>query len=686
MRKLAGFLSVILLLIPGTLHAQVRTLKGEITYVHKDESTTPAAGMEVIVKPLRASTLTDDDGQFSIVLPQPYKAGETLVFDIKSDRWRIWTPIAGKDRIPRRLGKDIITIQLLPRGSKRFWTEEFIEYHIAKIAEDAKHEVKPAKLTTENTQVDLGPLIKEWAMEYGFTAQEVKGQIGKWVTEVEEKQEDFFKLGLAAYAKKHFDRAAELFEEDAAINAKQFQLHEKEAEDFREKAIRGYRKAGHSHSSNYEFKKALTAYDQALTYVDKNATPELWVEVYMDIAGANWVIGIRTKGLPGQEHLAKAVAAFEAALEVQTRAQLPQRWAGTQNNLGNVLRDLGIRTGGAKGQEYLAKAVAAYEAVLEVRTRAQLPQQWAGTQNNLGIVFRDLGIRTGGAKGQEYLAKAVAAYEAVLEVRTRAQLPQQWAGTQNKLGIVFRDLGIRTGGAKGQEYLAKAVAAYEAALEVRTKKSLAPQWAQTHKNLAETYYTLRNWDQAVTSYRNVLSLYPDHAQAYKEISFIYHEKLFLFGKVYTINQEWLQRHPDHTGARTNFAETLFTTGRFSEAEKRLGELLVNPKLNPQSQVALRIIEIGALAAQDKDDIIPGRLQALRTLLESQSEEFPLGWSFGGTKHFISQHEALVSSRTWLLELIAGFEGKDKATMLAAVESARSNFVAASSAADFTHKK
>ena len=686
MRKLAGFVSVMLLLIPGTLHAQVRTLKGEIIYVQKDDSTKAAAGLEVLVKPLRGSTVTDDDGQFSIVLPQPYKAGEALVFDIKSDTWRIWTPIAGKDRIPHHLAKDMIIIQLLPKGSKKFWSEEFIEYHIAKMAEDAKHEVKPAEPTTENAQVDLGPLIKEWAMEYGFTAQEVKGQIDKWVAEVQEKQEDFYKLGLAAYAKKHFDRAAELFEEDAAINAKQFQLHEQEAEDFREKAIRGYRKAGHSHSSNYDFKKALMAYDQALNYVDKKATPELWVEVYMDIAGANWVIGIRTKGPPVQEHLAKAVAAFEAALEVQTRPQFPQQWAGTQNNLGNVLRDLGIRAGGAKGQEYLAKAVAAYEAVLEVRTRAHLPQQWAGTQNNLGNVLRDLGIRAGGAKGQEYLAKAVAAYEAVLEVRTRAHLPQQWARTQNNLGIVLRDLGIRTGGAKGQEYLAKAVAAYEAALEVRTKKSFAPQWAQTHKNLAETSFALGNWDQVITSYRNVLSLYPDHAQAYYEISFIYHEKLFLFGKVYTGNQEWLQRHPDHTSAMSNFAEAHFTTGRFSEAEKRLGELLANPRLDPQSQVALRIIEIGALAAQDKDDIIPGRLQALRTTLESQSEEFTLGWSFEGTKHFISQNEALASSRTWVLELIAGFEGKNKATMLAAVEAARTNFVAASSAADVTHKK
>lgn len=122
----------------------------------------------------------------------------------------------------------------------------------------------------------------------------------------------------------------------------------------------------------------------------------------------------------------------------------------------------------------------------------------------------------------------------------------------------------------------------------------------------------------------------------------------------------------------------FTARRFPEAETKLGELLADPRLDPPSQIALRIIEIGSLAAQSKDAVIPEKLQTLRTLVANQPAAFTLEWSFEGTKHFIGQHEALAFSRDWLLGLIQGFEGQNQAMMLVPVDGAHSNFVAATS--------
>ena len=168
-----------------------RVLKGEVQLVGPSGDTKPANLVSVILAGTGKATETDDLGQFIFDLPSRLTFGKPLTFrvqkDIQHQTWRIWDPIGGKLPLPRSL---FVTIQLLPKGSKKFWTDEFIEYHIAKMAEDAKREVAAAKPTEGKQQVDLGPLIKGWAMEYGFTAQDVKRQIDKWVIGVEEKQED----------------------------------------------------------------------------------------------------------------------------------------------------------------------------------------------------------------------------------------------------------------------------------------------------------------------------------------------------------------------------------------------------------------------------------------------------------------------------------------------------------------
>ena len=603
--------------------AQVRLLKGEVSYIERDGNKRAASGVEVLVKPLGGSAITDDDGQFSVVLPQAYRPGEPLTFEVKEEKWRVWEPTGGRARIPRNLSKDPIAITLLPKGSKKFWTDAFIEMFVEQTAEKAKLLVRAEGKPQE---IDFGPMIKEWAANYGFTAQEAKVQIDKWVQETQEKQEDFYKLGLAAFAEKNFKRAAELFEEDAQKNAKRFEMKTKEAEESRAKAINSFRKAGDSHYSSYQFTKALKSYERAMTYVDKEKAGLLLADLQMEIAGANWAIGIRAGGQASRKHLHRAFSAYDLAASAYTR-------------LHNA--------------EGLAAA-----------------------QTGKGIVFSQQGIRTGGAEGQRLLGEAVAAYRAALEVRTRELLPQDWAMTQNNLGTTLNDQGIRTGGAEGQRLLGEAVAAFKLALEVRTRETLPPQWAQTHNNLAEAALALRDWEQVVASYQNVLALYPDYAKAYNIMNAVLHEHLFRYDKAYALNKHWVSGHPSDVSGHSNFAESHFTTGRFSEAETRLGELLDHPKLDAQAQVVLRIIEIGALAAQSKDDDIPEKLRSLRTRVESSPDEFQLEWSFEGTKHFIGQHEALAASREFLLNLIEGFEGKDKTTMLAAVENAQSQFVAA----------
>jgi hypothetical protein len=61
----------------------------------------------------------------------------------------------------------------------------------------------------------------------------------------------------------------------------------------------------------------------------------------------------------------------------------------------------------------------------------------------------------------------------------------------------------------------------------------------------------------------------DGKEAYDPASYHFHETLFEFSQALALNHQWLQQHPEDLAALSNFAEKHFTTGRFTEWEKRL---------------------------------------------------------------------------------------------------------------------
>ena len=242
--------------------------------------------------------------------------------------------------------------------------------------------------------------------------------------------------------------------------------------------------------------------------------------------------------------------------------------------------------------------------------------------------------------------------------------------TQNNLGITLQEQGSRTRGEEGQRLLRQAVTAYRAALEVRLKESSPRQWAQTHNNLAEAAMALGEWEEVATSYSNVLELYPDDAEAYSIASEVFHENLFRYGDAFSLNQQWLEGHSDDLSAHMDFAKGHLTTGRFSEAEQRFSALLARSDLVAESFIPLHLLYVVSLVAQNKMDVAVAHLEEIKTSLGTLPEDFALGWSFEGSKHFISQHEAFVPSRAWLVALLEGFSGKTRDEMLAAVKVAQ----------------
>ncbi len=76
--------------------------------------------------------------------------------------------------------------------------------------------------------------------------------------------------------------------------------------------------------------------------------------------------------------------AFELALEVRVREKLPLEWAATQQNLGIVLQWRGRRVAGEQALKLLGEAATACRRALEVENARQTAAEWASTQVNPG--------------------------------------------------------------------------------------------------------------------------------------------------------------------------------------------------------------------------------------------------------------------------------------------------------------
>jgi tetratricopeptide (TPR) repeat protein len=361
------------LLAPALTWAQQRFLRGEVVTLGTQGDESQEKGVEVILKEMGNTTTTNDYGIFRLKLSDELKAGWSVTLGVSKQGWVIYAPLEGEVHIPANL-TEVIKVQLLPMGSLELLKNRtLIEKFIQDLAEQSK---RPTTPEGRPEPLDLGRAIKDWAMKYGFSAQQAREEIDKWIAEVKANEEDLYKLGLAAFAERQFRKASELFTQSAEQHAQQLEAVRREERSLVEKTVRDYRLAGDAHSQETRFAEALQAYERALTYVTRDADPQLWAAVQVDIGGAYQQLGIRMADEAIHHHLTRAVAAYRQALEVYTRATLPQDWAMTQTNLGTVLHTQGTRTAGEASTALLAEAVAAYRHALEVFTRATQHASW----------------------------------------------------------------------------------------------------------------------------------------------------------------------------------------------------------------------------------------------------------------------------------------------------------------------
>jgi tetratricopeptide (TPR) repeat protein len=482
--------------------ADARYLKGIVVAPpERPGKPRPIADAVVHVRGAKDAPSTDEDGRFWLILPPEMKPGDALTIDAEKEGYRLWLPSGGATggaRVPADLDKNLLELQLVPVGSKRFLSPPAIEMLVAgmmaRAREQIGHDPHPA-------QIRLEPYLREWATRYGLSFKAVKAAVDGWAiktknnrqsTPAQKSQAAFVRHELADAARfSHAAVAAAIaeetgFDKEATALAARKRAH---GDAMRELL----KKEADADFLSLQFEPALEVYRRMLGLVDKKDDPTRWAAASIDVARAEQQLAAGQPGTSALPHLQHGAEACRDALKIYTREQFPKEWASAENDLGAILDDQAkLATGNpdsgklaaeTPAKELLGEAAAALQLALEVSTREQHPEAWAATSANLSRVLVDQAQLTGGSKGDELLARAGDTLKATLEVRTADRFPNEWAATQVELGAILQIQGERATDDKGDDFLARSADAFRFALKVRTREQVPADWAATESAL-----------------------------------------------------------------------------------------------------------------------------------------------------------------------------------------------------------
>ncbi len=384
-RLAAVVLAALLAAVPPARAAE-RLLHGRVLTIGSQGELESAANTDVALVQTGRTCTTDSLGAFLLGLTEAQVAGRQVQLQVRKDGWVIHHPLEGRVDIPDDLAGRVVELHLLPKGSKRLWTDERIETLIADLAARAAeaNRNRPAEPGVAPPPPNLAALIADWAGRYGFGPAEVQAQIDRWAAETEAGADDPYRLGLAAYARKNFTEAASRGLESGDAYAARLRAARERERDLLEKTLRGYRLAGDAASAADRFDEALTAYGKGLAAVHREESPRDWAEMTVLVGIAYWELGTRTSGVESGRHLAQSVAAQPADFEVGWTFAGTAHYIETEPTFEHSRAPLlGLIEAAPKGRDALVAAIdkASAELAGHTKRRARLDRTGSDTHD-----------------------------------------------------------------------------------------------------------------------------------------------------------------------------------------------------------------------------------------------------------------------------------------------------------------
>lgn len=149
-----------------------------------DQSRTPIENVSVSLDEDGSHDVTKSGGLFHLFLSDPLKPGVEVTITVTMPGYAVYKPPGGKRIVP----VDSIhrtEIRLLPKGSPKFLSDAQLRAFIERMAKESSRsatqpDTKPLR--------DLSRYIKDWAVQYGFSVDQVEAEVSRWASEVESRK------------------------------------------------------------------------------------------------------------------------------------------------------------------------------------------------------------------------------------------------------------------------------------------------------------------------------------------------------------------------------------------------------------------------------------------------------------------------------------------------------------------
>ncbi|OJT21629.1 hypothetical protein BO221_27900 [Archangium sp. Cb G35] len=676
------------LFMSGAALAEQRVLRGQVLLVEKNEETRPAAGAQVELPGYGNPARTDSSGSFRLFLPDAFKAGDSVTLSVRLKGYRLWSPQEGRTLVPKSLETQVLEVRLLPAGSRKFLSDEGIE-QLLRAAMDSARNQPPSRANPQNA--GLSRYLADWAHQYGFSAQQVKAEVDRWIAEVEKKQDDESRMAVAAFARKDFQAAARHAGASAERKRQRFEewVQKTEAEKQRlgDEVARDYQIQGDAYIQELKhLDKAVQAYEQAAKYVSKQSDPHLWASLWSNLGLAHGLLGARTQAGTGKlEHLEAAAVAYRRAMEVPIREQHPMLWVVTYSNLSHTLLGLGRQSPENRQAEWLKQAVEASRLALQVDVRATYPTLAERMQEGLGTALLELGRRTEGKAGLALLEQAEEALQLALATPMchceEKKDPKNQAELHHLLGGALLEQGMRAG--SGEEALRHAVQAekeFRSALSYFTRERHPESWAANQNNLGVALLHQGRHAQGAARFSLLTGAVDASCLALSSMPRGTHEWFEAWENVHQALREHAKSFskqssevPEDFALQARSVDVWVLATYLDGIRVSLDPLLRKSHTPPQLEVGLRVLSITlALSSRDPESV-PGELDALRAVIAAQPPDFKVSWDFSLLRCFIQNQDRLDSSRDWLRTLLHALQADRRDAIFEGLYNARVSF-------------
>jgi hypothetical protein len=169
-----------------------------------DPSQPPVPLAKVVLDESGSHDISNDDGLFHLFLPEVLRPGDEVTITVTVAGFAVFEPPGGKLRIPADVARTRISVRLLPKGSPKFWSDTQLRALVERTAKESNRQ--PSQPGSKE-RPDLERYLKDWAVQYGFSVEEVRAEVNRWAADVASRKGNTLDHALAAFATRNFGEA-----------------------------------------------------------------------------------------------------------------------------------------------------------------------------------------------------------------------------------------------------------------------------------------------------------------------------------------------------------------------------------------------------------------------------------------------------------------------------------------------